>query len=96
VGDVKKNGWTLKQKIKMNNKKKEKINEMDEKSQLKWLLSLRNKKKFTIMLDSNSTDIVYSEGDENDSIVIQLKTCLGNNSGIVILLEQLGFNADSF
>jgi hypothetical protein len=95
VGDVKKNGWTLKQKIKMNNKKKEKINEMDEKSQLKWLLSLRNKKKFTIMLDSNSTDIVYSEGDENDSI-IQLKACLGNNSGVITLLEQLGFNADSF
>jgi hypothetical protein len=96
VGDVKKNGWTLKQKIKMNNKKKEKINEMDEKSQLKWLLSLRNKKNFTIMLDSNSTDIVYSEGDENDSIVITLKANLGKNNGIVILLEQLGFNADSF
>jgi hypothetical protein len=39
---------------------------------------------------------VYSEGDENDSIVITLKANLGKNNGIVILLEQLGFNADSF
>jgi hypothetical protein len=82
----------------MNNQKKEKIDEMDERSQLKWLLSLRNKKNFTVMLDSDSTDIVYSknsESDEHDSIVIHLKACLGDNSGIAILLEQLGFNADS-